>query len=308
MDPSIPTNPAPTEPTPEVSGSPLKQIRTFQGDVADALQNKNESIVSIQRAEVEKRMASEREKKVSEEKYVEKKSIKSGIFLALGTIILLGFAGAAGYFAYIEFKTKTAPVAVEETAPNVFFKTDETVQISAGSETRERLIGFIEAERNKTNTSLFTQIELTKGEGHTVSPLSAEELLTILDTKTPGTLKRSLEKDFMLGTMGETAPKHTFLLIKFNSFEHAFPGMLAWEESLAEDLLPLFHTVTASTSPLATFGDLTLQNRDARVLKDANGETLMLYSFYDNTTLIFADNEDTLRSILTRLSAEKLVR
>ena len=57
-----------------------------------------------------------------------------------------------------------------------------------------------------------------------------------------------------------------------------------------------------------TQSDITIKNKDARILKSPTGQTVLLYSFYNNNMLILTDNEETLRALLTKLDSEKLSR
>lgn len=289
--------------------SPLKQIRTFQGDVANALKNQNESLVSIQRAEVSRNMERAENRPLTEEEKAHKRSITSGILLAFGIILLIGLGGAGSWYAYRSYKTKTA---VPETVvvPNMFFHTDTVLHNNALSISRESMILAIQIEKQNTTGPLIEQFQLHTGEGPTAPLLSTEGFLSLMMSHAPNTLVRAFNPLFMLGTIG-TNPRHTFLLIKLDSYENAFPGMLAWEESLADDLLPLFASqpVVESLPPQTPFVDTTIQNKDARVLKDpSTGQTILLYSFFDNSVLIITDSEETLRSIVTRLNSEKLTR
>ena len=57
----------------EKDDTPLKQIRTFQGDVAEALNRQRESLVSIQRAEYLRKNTTQSSANLSAEKSKRKK-------------------------------------------------------------------------------------------------------------------------------------------------------------------------------------------------------------------------------------------
>ncbi|CAN5132884.1 hypothetical protein BH11PAT3_BH11PAT3_1290 [soil metagenome] len=287
--------------------SPLKQIRTYQGDVANALHTQHESIVSIQRAEVARTAEVKLARKPESLQNIEaKESSQSGIFLSLGIILLLALGAGGGYYAYTGYKTKTA-VPVVTVIPNAFFGTDSLTNFNALNLTRESLIQAVLIEQAKT-TGGIEQIELRKGEGDTANLLYTEGFFAILQSHAPSSLLRAYDPLFMFGTLG--TPKHMFLIIKLDSYENAYAGMLEWEHSIALDILPLFGSAeTVASVPSDTpFVDITIQNKDARILKSPNGKTVLLYSFFDNNMLIIADNEETLKSLMTRLASEKLTR
>jgi hypothetical protein len=314
--------------------SSLKQIRTFQGDVAEALKNQNESLVSIQAKEVARTKEITREiehpkatepelpviavparkeplvtppRVLSPEEIESKHKRNQAFLLGLGTLILLGGGVYAGWAAYKEYKVKTF-VPMAEVIPNSFISSDSMVEYNSLDFDREGLIAKVQEERAGARTGI-THIELKKGETVNASLLTTEELLVILQSEAPGRLVRAFDPLFMLGVLGD-APRHTFLFIKLDSFDNAFSGMLEWERTLAHDMLPLFASpgVVEVASQGVTFSDITIKNKDARVLKDVTGHTVLLYSFVDNKYLLITDDEETFKTILTRITAEKLVR
>lgn len=76
----------------------LKQIRTFQGDVAEAIKDQKESLYSIHRAEGWKQPE-------------EAQGPKKILLLLIGGITLFILAIGLGYFAYKEYVRKTTPPA-----------------------------------------------------------------------------------------------------------------------------------------------------------------------------------------------------
>jgi hypothetical protein len=68
--------------------------------------------------------------------------------------------------------------------------------------------------------------------------------------------------------------------------------------------------VATSTVPIPLnfqFQDDVVGNKDARILQDAEGNTIFLYSFLDQQTLVFATDEQTLEEIENRIiSSERI--
>ncbi len=311
----------PEQPIEDGSSSPLKQIRTFQGDIASALHKQNESLVSIQRSEHAVREA----RKVfatpkSAEEIAQTESNKKLIFLLIGSLILIILSGAIGWYAYKGYVTKTA-LPIPEQIPNRLLISSSEVQIDTGHLSREAFILGIGTETTKKIMSgAVVQIQLQKPTATSTTILTTGDLLNLLESRAPGSLIRSLNPVFMLGLLGgETISidatstsqfNHVFLLIKLDSFDNAFPGMLEWEKNMRDDILPIFASpeTLATTSSATLFSDLTIQNKDARILKDSAGQTVLLYSFFNNNMLIITDNETSLKTIIGKLNAEKLSR
>lgn len=317
------TAPAPTaEPVPEPAPEPtpiiqtgteqekgaLKQIRTFEGDVADAIKKQNESLISIHRAEEKKREAVKTLAPETEKKGGHHEGAKA-LGMALLTIVLIAGGGYGAFYAFNTYNIITTPPP-DTTPINQFIGASVTTDIDASVLTREETLNLISTSRSKPreNTAI-EHLVLRRGTETTSELLSTESFLARLASNAPRPLIRSFDDLFMLGVLGSD-PAHTILLIKLDSFENAFPGMLEWEPRLRDDILPLF----ASTEKMQTvalnpeFADKTIQNHDARIMKNMSGETVLMYGFFDNTILIITDGEETFRTIINRLQSEKLSR
>lgn len=271
--------------------TPLKQIRTFQGDVAEALQREQRSLVSIQQAEHLKNSSA----RSSTDKPPVNSRRTELFYLVLGSLVLFILGAVGVWYTYDEFMRRSAtPIT---TAPaNRFISADTETNLNLAVDSRETLINTLSAAVRGTAVG-----ELR----HIILPLSTSEFLNILGSQAPGSLTRAFDPLFMFGAFGESA----FLIIKLISFENAFAGMLAWEKNLNQDIGPLFVTAELSRniSPESTFTDITDKNKDIRVLA-LDGEPILLYSFFDNNMLVITDHIETLRTLNDRLAREKLSR
>jgi hypothetical protein len=299
-----PDNIPPVSNTPTPPPSPLKQIRTFQGDIAEALGKQQTSVFSLQQRE---RAKGEAASKLAPESQKESSGNKKIILLILGTIILVGLGGGGTWYAYTQYKVKSA-LPIVTVVPNRFISVQNSLTIDTSTLTRDSLIAAIRTENAKTFApGAVEELQLN---------MTTEDFLNLLQASTPGNLVRALDPLFMLGELGGSVDTpaggltHTFLIIKLDSFENAFPGMLDWEPTLATDMLPLFATdaEVQNVSATSTFSDITIQNKDARILKDINGHTVLLYSFYANNYLIITDNEDSLGALIGLLDSQTLSR
>jgi len=166
----------------------------------------------------------------------------------------------------------------------------------------------IERSKERGGSSV-TQIQLKRGTGVAAEILNTADFLTRLNVHAPQALVRSFGDLFMLGVLGSNPP-HTLIIATVDSFQNAFPGMLEWESRMAEDLLPIFaEEETIKNVPTSTlWQDAIIGNRDTRILKDPNGNTVLLYAFFDGRLLIITDNEMSFRLISDRLESQKLER
>lgn len=281
----------------------LKQIRTFEGDVAETIKNQKESIVSIQRAEVTRRESSGLPGEPNTEK-----SFKP-FFMALGILLFFGLGGAGAYFAYQTYVDKSA-LPIVDTPANQFLLPTKISEIDASTLSRQAMIGVFAIERSQERgINSITQIQLRRGNTLESELLSPRDFLTRMNANASEPLMRSMSPLMMSGILGDNPP-HTFLIIQINSFENAFSGMLDWEKRMAEDLLPVFadEEKVNSFPTNSPWTDLVVQNRDTRILKDPNGETVLVYGFFEGNLLIISDTEAVWRTLAERLEAQKLSR
>jgi len=272
--------------------TPLKQIRTFQGDVAEALQREQRSLVSIQQAEHLKKSAA---RSATNTPSKDSERGTELFYLVLGSLVLFVLGAVGVWYTYDEFVRRSATPIM--TAPaNRFISADTETNLTLTTTSREVLIKTIADAVGSVPTGELKHINLS---------LSTSEFLQSLESRAPASLIRAFDPLFMFGAFGES----TFLIIKLVSFENAFAGMLAWEKNLNQDIGPLFATAEFSRNlpPASTFADLTDRNKDVRILA-LGDQSILLYSFFDNNMLIITDHIETLRTLIDRLTREKLSR
>lgn len=308
----------------------IKNLRTYQGDVAEAIKNQNASVLTITLAEKKKK--DKREAEEPKQKDPEKgKKIWSVLISVL--LIVLG-VGTVVVFYYLQKQAPIPVVTTPGTAPEetiIGYNTKKGISID--TTTREKFISVINGERlgEEIQPNEVAYIFLNKNVQAGIRALNTKELFAILDTKIPGATLRSFGDQFMFGFFRDERVE-PFLLIRIASYENAFDGMLKWEDTLKDDIGTLFLPIhvsgeisaqnSESTSTQAvnrvplldttqinkTFEDETIRNKDARVLKNSNGDVLMLYSFLDKETLLITSNENTLKEMINKLISQKLIR
>jgi hypothetical protein len=161
----------------------------------------------------------------------------------------------------------------------------------------------------------------------------------------PQTLTRTLLPTFLLGVHAYDG-NQALLILKTDSYEQAFSGMLAWERTMRDDLLPLFAytpparitqenmlatttatstlaatstqaqaTSTATTTPEAApsaflqtgFIDKIVENHDARVFQNNFGDVYFLWTFLDRGTIVITTNPNTLKEVILRTHEAPIV-
>ncbi len=250
----------------EATANPqLKNLRTFQGDVAEALKSQNASVISL--AMAERRRAQSRPSITQTP--ANKKRIKKNTWLALGSAVFLviGLSILGGLY-YV--RLQNLPVAVVE-APKTLVSFDKQTEISFSGLTRDRFLSLIYDIKAKINVPMgeVSYISIVKRQGATPettvkTEISGADFLNLLKTKTPPVVSKSLSKEFMLGRYQGKLPG-IFMLLGLTSYDNVFVGMLNWEKDMWNDLGGLFSqnpTPVALPSPtlLATSTASTTAN------------------------------------------------
>jgi hypothetical protein len=88
---------------------------------------------------------------------------------------------------------------------------------------------------------LVARIQVVKptASGDSVQEVSAPEFLQTLAPQIPPELVRTIEPQMLLGVHSYDE-NQAFMLLKADSYETAYSGMLAWEATMQSDLSPLF--------------------------------------------------------------------
>lgn len=344
-EPEKPAAPAVAPQAPKPERPLVKPLQTYQGDIESLVGEKQVSVVSIAAAEADKRAAQPAQQAPEGRPWVKK------ILIVAAGVALLAAAGGIGFYIYLALQ----PVPLSQQAPAPFISVDDTyTAVLQPSDQRQQSMEALMAAKRGVSLSLglVARIQVAKPApaGGTLSEVSAPELLQVLAPAIPLSLVRTLEPQMLLG-IHSYDENQAFMILKADSYETAYSGLLAWEDTMREDLTPLFArtpavrpatpapvlppaaTTTAATStgqtststqaaattsqpalPAApalflqsTFVDQIVENRDARVLLNQEGDILLLWTMLDRSTIVITTNQATLREIISRLSQASIL-
>lgn len=343
LEPVAPA-PAPVAPAPAPKKEqPLvKPLQTYQGDIESLVGEKQVSVVSIAAAEAERRgtqpLNPEQEAEATEAKYDKLKQLA-----IIGVSIVLG-ASALGIGAYIFIRMQPVPLAQQMPAPFAAVDDTQTIEMRDGM-TRAELMQTLVDTRNNLSLSLGLVGRLLVAkpgplQDGTLSEVGAPEFLQTLAPSIPAELVRTLEPRMLFG-IHSFDENQAFMILKTDSYDVAYRGMLAWEASMRGDLSPLFQRTpavrarttpvaptpvasstassTASTTPATpepepaapffagNFIDEIVENHDARVILNQDGDILLLWTFLDRSTIVVTTNAQTLRELISRISQASIL-
>lgn len=337
--PEVEAAAAPQAPVPQKEQPLVKPLQTYQGDIESVVGQNQVSVVSIAAAEAERRGT----QPLSEGEEAQAKEIRQGRLrqaaIIGASIVLAGSAIGMGTYIFIRMQ----PVPLEEQLPAPFAAVDDTkTVVLRDSSTRAELMQALVSAKNDVLLSLGLVARLLvvkpAAADDTVSEVGAPEFLQTLAPSIPPELVRTLEPRMLLG-IHSFDENQAFIILKADSYDVAYRGMLAWEASMRGDLTPLFARTpavrprvdapapaatstassTASTTPAVeqqvqqapfftgNFIDQIVENHDARVILNEEGDILLLWTFLDRSTIVVTTNAQTLRELISRISQASIL-
>lgn len=317
----------------------VKPLQTYQGDIESLVGEKQVSVVSIAAAEAERRgtqpLTPEQEAAASEAR---SGWLRQAAIIGAG-VVLVG--SAIGVGAYIFIRMQPVPLAEQMPAPFAAVDETRTIVMQSGI-TRAELMQTLVQVKSDFNLSLglVGRLLVAKpgpADDGTMTEVGAPEFLQTLAPSIPAELVRTLEPRMLLG-IHSFDENQAFVILKADSYDVAYRGMLAWEASMRGDLSPLFTrtpavrprttpapvatstaSTTASTTPAlpepvqpaaffaGNFIDQIVENHDARVILNQDGDALLLWTFLDRSTIVITTNAQTLRELISRISQASIL-
>lgn len=289
---------------------PIQQLRTYESDIAELVKHKE---VTPSKVVIEQQKKEAKPPEMRPEKEIEKTVIhsdtKSNIFLLLvsGLLVVAGLA-ALGTFLYALQKNQTK-------TPQTIVMDNTLITIDGMTELK------IDPNQDITQAiaNLSSSIQIPAGalysinivQGSTTATrtanekLSVQELMTRMAPAAPSWLARSLQKDYVIGFFNKDGI-HPFIILKTDSYENGYSGMLKWEATLATDIQPLLE-IGSTTSIGVTYKDVVIKNKDVRELANGSRE-ILLYSLPDKDTILITTDEGTLTELFSRLTTTKFTQ
>jgi len=324
---TLPKRPAPPLPPRPKPASAVPPLQTYQGDAQQYITQNKVSSVTIAAAEEKRRRFSGQTKEPQTAR-----SVVSGFSFIVAGLLLLCVAGSALFYVYY----LRAPLPISSNEEGLLIAVDEILPVPIKTLSRGSMMQeLVRASETKLAKGLAAQLVPTQEKA-----LQAKTFFEALIPSMPAQLMRTLESQFTLGVHFHDS-NQPFLLLRVDSYQTGYAGMLAWEQTMAQDLSPLFAAPsvqarqpipepilttgsstpsTATSSPASTtqttppaetmvpriipsaFSDRILENHDARVLENEYGQIRLLWTFLDRKTILITTNQRTVEEVLSRLT------
>ncbi|MFA5997823.1 MAG: hypothetical protein WC814_00270 [Candidatus Paceibacterota bacterium] len=320
---TLPAQPLPTPPPPEPqkiaepfpsvapkepAAAPLK---TYSGDFFDRMKATKATTATV--------LAAEQDSAPIISQPPPEKFSRSNILYSIagGILLIAGIAGA--YVAYTRYLAVSSPILPVLTVSAPIF-VDEREQISGTGTTLFQAIGQLTTRPLAAGAVRLLSLDATA----TTSVFSA------LQVPAPSVLLRNVVTAGSMAGVVSTGggTQSPFFILSVASFGDTFAGMLQWEPLILRDLARLFPpypapaiaTTTSATTtlkstgktasttppaPAARFVDAIVANHDVRVYRDTLGRDILLYGYWNQTTLVIARDVAAFTEIIGRLATSR---
>ncbi len=311
--------------------STVHAVQTYTTDINQVVRSGNISAVTIAAAEAERRAKNSTaaadpatQTFISEEEKISRWRIA----LMVGGAVLI--VAALGLVATLLLRAAPQPTATTSTEVP-FMAVDQVIPVVVHSDvSRDELMTSLQAARQQVALSVGLVAQLYAGVSSTTGTLpiaiSSQQLLAALSPDIPQDLLRTVLPVYLLG-VHSFDENQTFLVLRVDSYQQAYSGLLVWEPNMQQELAPLFTRKPALHLPPSTssgqaatststttdqfiqtgFVDKVVENHDARVVLNSAGDILLLWTFLDRNTVVITTNEYTLREVIRRVNTASIV-
>lgn len=300
----------------------LSSLRTYQGDVAEFIKEKNESVISV----VVKEKTRENKKEEEREKTEPKLKLSHGNFqinftrFILSIVLITG--GVTAFFYIFEYVNRAPTVKVPLDTEIIPYNNIVTLV-----NVTNKNLGLELAKLVTPNGVIL--IKISDSDGHLL--INSQNFFNFLDISGTITIRRTLKDDFAVGVIATDNQKSNFLIIGVNDFGQAFSSMLDWEGNMAKDLVFLnteTNAATSSTTALTAsatpsmssrqtiplkpdifvWKDLIIKNKDTRGLVNQKNQAKIAYTFLDKNTILITNNLSAIGDIASIYASRFVAR
>jgi len=279
-----------------------KKVETFTGDVVKAIGGNQAGIV--------KKLIHEDEDRKAGKRSDFNKSSKNMFFLALG-IILLVFTGAVLFFSFVFNKNlNTTPVMLEQ--GGIIYTDRNTFQAIDGltKENTEKAV-FDRVKNTNIKVDGIEAIYLTENN----AVINFKRFINLIKSELDQIHISIIGDYFMMGAMNKASNPtgqefgEFFILLQTRSFDDIFPVMKIWERKMLHDLSGFIGVnLSPSTNYLFTkdWEDTIILNKNTRVLRDQEGNTVLSYVFLTNQNVLITNGETATKEVMLRLATGQI--
>lgn len=286
------------EPSPAPEPPKNTPLETYAGDFSDRMKKENASPITVLAAEQDAQSGRASPEPV-------KHSRSNMIYVVVGAILLIA-SGSGVYVAYTRYAISLVPIILAPVASAPIFVDDRQEIVGTGATLLEAI------EQSDTRALAPNTVRFL----YTTSATTTDNsVFSALQVPAPDILLRNINAEgSMAGIVNVGGAQSPFFILSVTSYSDTFSGMLKWEPTMPSDLGELFPAYPAIASSTATttvttaatvFHDEVVGNHDVRVYRDSAGRSILLYGYWNQTTLIIARDANAFTELLNRLATSQ---
>ncbi len=269
-----------------------KSVETYAEDMARVIEGSGGGLI--------KKIIHEQEEIEFEKKNSSPKSKKNQLFMIIGIILMITAAGVLVFLFVFNRKVTTVEIAPAYQPP-IFV--DQNYFAEVAGLNPEEIARSVSNEVQKTDVKAggIESIYPTENKQAIGFRKFVEDIKGNFDASS----SPYLDDNFLMGAWNGQS-KDFFILLKVRSFTDVFESLRAWEGKMFSDLHGFFGIdISPDTKYLLTknFENGIVANKNARILRDQNGNIVLMYVFADDQSVIIANSEAATKEIITRLAA-----
>jgi hypothetical protein len=307
--------------------SPVSPLHTYSSDFADRIDERKATTFSVLAAQGDSMGTTTIRTSTSNTRPMYAR-------VALGIAILILGIGIVGTAVYFFSRNNVVPVIVT-TIPSVI-PYDEAVALTDSGTGYMMALKTTAAGPLVSSNVLVTYITLASSTslGGSAIPQGGGVLIAAMKLGAPDILLRNINASSTVGVVNAGGANQPFFIMKVDSYERTFAGMLAWENAMTNDLNTLYpqlpplsqvlqkniaavvkkgvvltpatttsETVLAAPTNIPGFVDSVIANHDVREYRDSYGRTVIVYGYRDKDTLIITGSELAFATLIDRLNS-----
>src|SRR3989344_1995973 len=326
----------------------LPSLRTYQGDMAEFIKEKNESVVSITvKAKEKKERIEKEEEKLRPVVKSKKEGFQKNLIIATLSLVLLASGVAVSFYIFNALKKEPmSEVAVEEKV------IPYNNLITLTNITKENFDSEL-AKLSPSNGASILKISDKNG----LSLQTTKDFFGFLGISLPATLERTIKEKYAVGIMSQNNQTSYFLVITISDFGRAFSGMLDWDSNMEKDLsfmnaridsfapanttpnIPPSTAPSPAPTPSSTarlpspegsanggqasttlsvkipmkldsfiWKDMIVKNKDTRALINQKNQAKIAYTFLYKNTILITSSLSSIGDIYTIYASRSIVR
>ncbi|MDQ5958030.1 MAG: hypothetical protein QG665_373 [Patescibacteria group bacterium] len=288
----------------------IERIEPFHSLDTDIQNTGDKNTISLASVAVSERTAQLQKEKIISLKN-QKNILLSGATWFMATVFVASSLGILYYTLMLKNK-EAAGVNLNQHQSLIY--TEQAKEVSIDRKTPSQIkAGIIAAGRQVAERESLTDIYFTKTlvteTNTTIQTLGANDFLAVTNAAFSPDFTFWLTDSFMTGVYTKSLSEQSYVYIfKTRSFEHTLDILLKDGKNMTLALYDgLVSELYKNQIIAGTYKDEVVANIDTHTLRDGEGKILMIYAFFDRSTLIFAQNEEAFLKVLSALARPNTV-